>query len=204
MFDINVDGTPELLVNAGGGSAGNAFYYVYDIISGEEIGTLEGGHNNSWCNYFNQLTGQFEAIGQFEWRSGWMGKIRFVNKATITNTMAWNDTYLHETSLMCAYYDIDAAEVELTDEEVDAGIHSSWEEIYPGVRFWVNGDSASIETYFDAQDEFTENYIRITETGIQLIDWDDVTSEEDSVAVKMEKMAEALISSEQAFIKPTE
>jgi len=106
--------------------------------------------------------------------------------------------------LMCAYYDIDAAEVELTDEEIDAGIHSSWEEIYPGVRFWVNGDSASIETYFDAQDEFTENYIRITETGIQLIDWDDVTNEEDSVAVKAEKMAEALISSKQAFIKPTE
>ena len=204
LFDINVDGTPELLVNAGGGSAGNAFYYVYDIISGEEIGTLDGGHDHSWCVYFNQSTGKYEAIGQFEWRSGWMGKIRFVNKATITNTMAWDDTYLYETSLMCAYYDIDAAEVELTAEEIEEGIHASWEEIYPGVRFWVNGDSASIGTYFNAQDEFIENYIRITETGIQLIDWDDVTSEEDNVAIKAEKMATALISSSQKFIAPSQ
>ena len=203
LFDINTDGTPELLVNVGGGTAGNAFYYVYDIVSGEEIGTLEGGHSNSWCIYFNQTTGNYEAIGQFEWRSGWMGKIRFVNKATITNTMAWNDAYLHETSLMCAYYDIDAAKVELTAEEIEEGIHASWEEIYPGVRFWVNGDSASIETYFNAQDEFVENYIRITETGIQLVDWDDVTTDEDNVAIKAEKMAEALITTNQKFIVPS-
>lgn len=203
LFDFNADGMPELLVNVGGGSAGNAFYYVYDVMSGEEIGTLDGGHDNSWCIYFNQSTGKFEAIGQFEWRSGWMGKIRFVNKAMITNTMAWDEAYLHETSLMCAYYDIDAAEVELTDEEIAEGVHASWEEIYPGVRFWVNGDSASIGTYFNAQDEFTENYIRISETGIQLIDWDDVISEEDNVAVKAEKMAEALIISNQKFILPS-
>lgn len=201
LFDINTDGIPELLVNVGGGSAGNAFYYVYDILSGKEIGTLDGGHSNSWCIYFNQLTGMYEAIGQFEWRSGWMGKIRLVHKATITHTMGGNDKYLHETSLMYAYYDINAVEIPLTKEEIENGIYSSWEEVYTGVQFRVNGDSASIEEYFEAQDNFIENYIRIVETGIQLIDWNDVTNNDDDVATKAEKMAIALISSEQQFVK---
>lgn len=200
LFDINVDGVPELLVNEGGGSAGNAFYYVYDILSGEEIGTLDGGHDNAWCIYFNQSTGKYEAIGQFEWRIGWMGKTRFVGKAEITNTMAGIDAYLYESSLMVATYDIDAAEVELSDEDKENGIQSAWEEVYPGVKFWVNGDSATIEEYFAAQDNFTENYIRIPETGILLFAWDDVADKDDSTDVRAEKMADALLASKQKFL----
>ena len=202
LFDINTDGTPELLVNAGGGSVGNAFYYVYDIMSGEEIGTLNGGHSDSWCIYFNRSTGKFESIGQFEWRNGWMGKIRLVNKAIITDAMGRSGDYLHETNLMCAYYMIGAVETELTDEETGLGYQNDWSEVYNGVRFWVNEDSATIEAYFKAQDNFTENYIRIAETGIQLIDWHDVVNDDDSVAVKAEKMADALVSSGQKFVKP--
>ena len=203
LLDINTDGTPELFVNVGGGSAGNAFYYVYDIISGQEIGTLDGGHSNSWCIYFNQLTGKYEAIGQFEWRSGWMGKMRIVDKAMIVNTLEKNEKYIYETNWMFAYYDINAVAKDLNEEEIENGIDSSWEEIYTGVHFSVNGNNATIEEYFAEQDSFVENYIRITETAIQLIDWDDITDKDDDIATKAEKMAEALVSSDQQFIKPT-
>lgn len=204
LFDVNTDGTPELLVNVGGGSAGNAFYYVYDLMSGKEIGTLNGGFDHSWCIYFNRTTGRFVSIGQFEWRSGWRGKVRLVNQATITNTMAGNSHYLYEENLLCAYYEIDAASVELTDEEQETNpaVQDNWEEIYTDVRFWVNEDRAAIEAYFKAQDRFTENYIRIAQTGIQLIDWHDVVNDDDSIAVKAEKMADALLSSGQKFVKP--
>ena len=47
-----------------------------------------------------------------------------------------------------------------------------------------------------------KNYIRITETNIQLVNWDDVISKEDDVNVKAEKMAEALITSNQKFVVP--
>lgn len=204
LFDINTDGTPELLVNVGGGSAGNAFYCVYDIMTGEEIGNLNGGHTDSWCIYFNRITGKYESIGQFEWRSGWMGKSRFVKKATITYTMAWNEPYLQEIDWMYAYYDIDAVDIELTDDNIYEGYDSAWDEVYTGVRFRVNGDSAYIDDYFAAQDSLTEDYVRIAETGIQLISWGNVTNEEDDVAAKAEKMAEALISSDQKFVQPIE
>ena len=60
----------------------------------------------------------------------------------------------------------------------------------------------SIEEYFAAQDDFLTNYVRITETGMILIDWDDVTDKEDDVLSKAEKMAEALLSTDQKFIQP--
>lgn len=205
LFDINVDGTPELLVNVGGGSAGNALYIVYDIMTGERIGTLDGGYYNSWCIYLNQNSGNYEAIGQFEWRCGWTGKDRFVNKATLTSTVDDSDgCYLHEVCWMHAYYAIDSIKTPLAEQETDQDGYylASWEEIYTGVHFDLYGDRATIEDYFDAQDEFEQSYVRIAETGIRLIDWDDVTSKEDDVATKAEKMADALLSSDQKFLKP--
>ena len=202
LFDINVDGIPELLVNVGGGSAGNAFYYVYDLLTGAELGTLDGGRSNAWCIYFHQLTGKYEAIGRFEWRSGWTGKIRMVHRAVITETIGIGEAYLHETSMMYAYYDINAVKVEIPDADADEGYRTEWEEVYTGVYFSVDGNKASIEEYFAAQDDFLTNYVRITETGIILIDWDDVTDKEDDVLSKAEKMAEVLLSTDQKFIQP--
>lgn len=204
LFDLNTDGTPELLVNMGGGTAGNAFYYVYDLISGEEIGNMDGGHDNEWCVYFNHETGAYESIGQFEWRSGAHGKHRFVNRATVTRTMSWDTPYVDETSLLYAFYEIDAVAVDLTQEQKELGVAGAWKEIYPGVEFKVNGNHAYIEDYFEAQDHFTKTYLRISETGLRLIDWDDVTDETDDVATKAEKMAEALLSTGQRFVRPLE
>lgn len=202
LFDINVDGTPELLVNMGGGSAGNAFYMVYDIMTGREIGNLDGGHGNSWCIYFNRTSGKYEAIGQFQWRIGWNGRERYVNKAVITNTVDCKDDMVYETNLMYTYYSIDAVNIELTEEMIENGCVSAHDEICNGVSFRVNGSRAYIDEYFDAQDDFTENYIRIAETGIVLIDWDDVSSDADDVLTRAEKMAQALISSDQSFLAP--
>lgn len=202
LFDFNTDGTPELLVNLGGGSACNAFYYVYDITTGQEIGALDGGFEDSWCIYFNRKTGEYEAIGQFEWRSGWMGKERFVHKATISDTMGMQKNYLHQSSWMYAYYEIDAVRVPVNEEDSEQGIEEAWDEIYTGVSFSVNGDRASIREYFDAQDDLTQNYVRIAETGICLVGWNEVTNEDDDVAERAEKIADALLSSKQKYVQP--
>lgn len=127
-----------------------------------------------------------------------------VNKATITNTMVGSSNYLYEENLLCAYYEIDAASAELTegDEKMEPAIQSAWEEICSGARFWVNENRATIEAYFKAQDRFTENYIRIVETGMQLVDWDDVVNGDEDIATQTEKMADALLSSSQKYVKP--
>lgn len=202
LFDFDMDAVPELLVNLGGGSAGNAYYYVYDIITGELLGSLDGGFDKSWCTYLNLDTGKYEIIGQFEWRMGWQGKQRIMRKATLTNTMSDNRKILYDSSWLYAYYEIDAAELELTQEEIDAGIHASWDEIYTGVEFRVNGNESYIGTYFSEYDFFLENYIRIPETALLLVDWDDVCDYDEDQSVRAKKMTDALLSSKQQFIHP--
>lgn len=202
LFDFDMDAVPELLVNLGGGSAGNAYYYVYDIITGELLGSLDGGFDKSWCTYLNLDTGKYEIIGQFEWRMGWQGKQRIMRKATLTNTMSDNRKILYDSSWLYAYYEIDAAELELTQDEIDAGIHASWDEIYTGVEFRVNGNESYIGTYFSEYDFFLENYIRIPETALLLVDWDDVCDYDEDQAVRAKKMTDALLSSKQQFIQP--
>ncbi|MBO5270131.1 MAG: hypothetical protein J6B77_05055 [Clostridia bacterium] len=204
LFDINVDGVPELLVNLGGGSAGNAFYYVYDVQTGEQLGSLHGGHDRSWCVYFCTETGRYESIGQFEWRIGWMGKERYVHRADIGERMSGDGELLYESEWLYAYYEIDAVNVDLTKEEIDAGISSAWDEAYTGVSFRVDGSHAYIDDYFDACDTFAQSYIRIPETALRLIDWDDVCDLKEDQSVRAEKMAEALLSSGQEFIVPKE
>ena len=166
LYDFDIDAVPELIVNLGGGSAGNAYYYVYDIMTGELLGSLDGGFDKSWCTYFNLDTGKYE--------------------------ISW----------LYAYYEIDAAELELTQEEIDAGIHSSWDEIYTGVKFRVNGKESYIGAYFSGYDFFLENYIRIPETALLLVDWDDVCDYDEDQTNRAQKMTEALLSSRQQFINP--
>ncbi len=202
LFDINTDGTPELLVNMGGGSSGNSFYYVYDIITGKALGSLDGGNIDAWCTYFNQSTGNYESIGHFEWRLGWAGKLRFVKRAMITYTDFFDEPYLYEESLMSAYYEIEAIKVPDDGNRVDGEEDYNVEEVYSAANFYVEDKAASIEDYFYMQDYFEENYIRISETGLKLVRWDDVTSDEDSVEIKAEKMAAALLSAEQEFVCP--
>ena len=202
LFDFDMDAVPELLVNLGGGSAGNAYYYVYDIITGELLGSLDGDFDKSWCTYFNLDTGKYENIGQFEWRMGWQGKQRIMRKATLTNTMSDHRKILYDSSWLYAYYEIDASELELTQEEIDAGIHASWDEIYTGVEFRVNGNESYIGTYFSEYDFFLENYIRISETALLLVDWDDVCDYDEEQTIRAQKMTDALLATIQQFIKP--
>jgi hypothetical protein len=101
---------------------------------------------------------------------------------------------------MYAYYTIDAVEVDLTPEDIEHGVDSAFDEIYTNVDFYVNSDKSSISKYFEAQDNFIENYVRISETAIQLIYWSDVTNSDDDAATRAEKMAQALISSSQKFV----
>lgn len=200
LFDFDMDGVPELLVDLGGGSAGNAFYYVYDIVTGEHLGSINGGFNKSWCIYFNSIEGKYENIGQFEWRSGWQGKQRMVMKATLTNAMSDGRKIMYESHWLYEYYEIEAVEIELTSEDIAAGVSSAWDEIYTGAEFGVNGDKAYIEDYFAEYDSFLENYVRIPESALMLVEWEDVCDDDEDQTVRAKKMAEALLSSSQEFI----
>ena len=57
-----------------------------------------------------------------------------------------------------------------------------------------------MDDYYEEYDWFIQNCIRIPETELILIDWDDVTEDGDDYVTKGEKMAQALITSSQMFI----
>lgn len=196
LFDIDVDGVPELLIDMGGGSAGNSFYEVYDIRSGEKIGSVNGGQEDSWCVYFDTNTGDFEAVGQFQWRCGWMGKNRFINKADITHSRGGIEKCVYETEYLTAGYNIDVVAVDITQEDKENGIHGAWEEIYTGTIFNVNGNKVSVDSYFEELDRFTETYIRVPETAIKLITRSDYNTANEIV--------DALLSLKQEFIVPNQ
>ncbi len=191
LFDIDIDGTPELLVDMGGGSAGNSFYDVYSIKSGERLGSINGGADNSWCIYFNTKTGKYEAVGQFEWRMGWMNKLRFINKAVIADN-SFGSCILNEWEYLFSSYSLDALHLVPTEERNDPNIEYIWEDICTGADFFINGSKVNANEYFAEYDDFLITTVRIPETAIHLIR----RSEYDTA----EEIVDALLSLNQKFI----
>ncbi len=169
LFDLNCDGVPELLVNAGGGSAGNAFYAVYDIFTGEYYGDLSGGYDNSWCQYFDITVGRFECYGQYQLRFGWTERSCYVRRAILTETESSKELVVYERSYLEVQYNIDAVDLPLTAEQIEAGYDGTWYELYPDATFFVNGSKASLDAYLSEAESFEQTCIRIPETAIKLI-----------------------------------
>lgn len=75
LFDVNVDGVPELLECEAGGSAGNVTFYAYDLFTGDLFAEFNGGifsgdHNGSWCIYYDVEDNSYVPIGNYITRCG--------------------------------------------------------------------------------------------------------------------------------------
>lgn len=170
LLDIDLDGVPELLVNLGGGSAGNAFYEVYDIMTGENKGTLDGGYDGDICVYVDAKNGGFALVGEYVWRMGWDTRMHF------TNIIATRGDIQNAVSLYAGYT--------LTIDEEIVGSH-----------FTVDGAEVGFERYKNARAHFEKSNIRISETALVLIPREDEWSEESAAAI-----AHALVTSAQRFV----
>ncbi len=190
LLDVDLDGTPELLVDMGGGSAGNAFYIVYDIQSGRCLGSMDGGHDGSWCVYFNTLTGAYESIGQYQWRFGAAGKGRFINRVRLVNTVDGERGTVSEEPCFYTAYTFHA----VVEEPRETGAEALGGEPGTHITFQLAGEAATMEAYFEAYDTFVETCIRIPETGLVCIERGDYDSPE--------AVVDALLSTGQAFIAP--
>lgn len=193
LFDVNLDGVPELLLNLGGGSAGNDYFYVYDIFTGENIGTINGGGSEAWAVYYDVENNKYITIGRYDWRSGDSGSRHFV-KTIIYDE---NNHEYREKSLFFSSYEYD--KIERVDENGDfSGIDIE----IADVSFGVNGESSEFQNYHYEITEFYQKHCLVPYTGIKLFYWSDVSDEDDSYQERAEKMANMLLyGSEQKFIK---
>lgn len=178
LYDVNLDGVPELLVNMGGGSAGNFPYAVYDIYTGENVCGIDGGGDGSICAYYFSETAEVKNVNVYSCRSGWSGKQYFTSvflPGTYEETM-----YLYGAYSMCH------------DSEGNIVLENA--------SFEVCGKMCDPESYFFEEEDFQKNCIRIKETEIITVYRWDASDDEDTWAVKGEKIANALLSSGQKFI----
>ena len=189
LLDVTADGTPELLVFplGYGGSSGCAYFLIYDIFTGQEIGHLDGGHDKSWCYYYDTEAGECRLYGQFSWRIGWAGRERFIQRVVCLDTP---QPYSSETYLMTSH-GIDLVEVE-----------GGLDEVYSSTDYYLNGERVSLDDYYEEYDSFTATCVRLPDTALYLAYWFELTEEEDSYPEKGRKMAYALTHSEQVFLLP--
>lgn len=191
LLDLNMDGIPELLVDVGGGSSGNAYYCVYDIMSGKCLGYMDGAGDNTWCTYLNTTTGEYELIGQFQLRCGWSGRERYIYKANLLSEANEYGDYIEQSLCFSAYYDLEM--VEIAENQYDEVCTAS---------YYAYGEACTMDRYFSAYDTFMETHIRIPETALQLFAYWNICDGETDRFIKAEKMADALLSSPQKFISP--
>lgn len=193
LFDVNLDGVPELFVDLGGGSAGNAFYEIYDIYTGRLLGTLGGGAGGSWCVYLSADNGKYAIFGEYWLRAG------FNCGSTHVSRLAYFEAdgeYGSLSYLSSVYESVsaigDGAEHEYiyeTDEYID---------------YYVNGESTDFETYANESEAFRTTYLRIPETHITMIHRRDVCEDGDTREAAAKKITDALLSANQRFVAPIE
>ena len=207
LYDVTGDGMPELLVHPNGytGSSGTATYFVYDVFSGEELGSIDGGNDELWCVYYFMETDELRSVGTYWRRGGWSERYRVTSFLTYdkAGNTCGEEYYLY------AHFVIESNMFTPSEDSSDA---QEWSEHYPYARYSVRGENSTLDDYYGEIDWFNANCVRIPETTLQMIDWDTVCSDDDDRFVRAERMADALLSSTQEFIvsctpkltKPTE
>lgn len=196
LFDVNIDGTPELLVDLGGGSAGNSYYFIYDIISGKHIGTINGGGVDSWCIYYNTSKEQFVSIGSYSWRSGDACDMHF-----ITTIRFFDKSQKFDEDLLF-YLKYEYEKIAIKDEN---GHTTGYDIKIAEVAFGAKDSKCDHDEYYIAYDEFLMTNILIPSTGLKLYRWSDVSDEGDTYEERAAKMARMLLyDSGQKFIKVTQ
>ena len=199
LFDVNLDGTPELIRVLPGGSAGNMDCEAYDIYSGECIahfgsgrfnsGAVDGSEINSdsgWCTYYNNETQEYVNIGIVTTRGG--ADSRFTNIAQL----CFNEELqsYDDKSLLYTAYTIDVT-VE-NEKFVESGVSTEYR---------VAGNKVQLDDYINARDSFMKNYVRIDETSMHYVRVGDMSNQEDGLA---KEITQALFDSTQEFVNIAE
>jgi hypothetical protein len=132
-------------------------------------------------------TEQLCLLMQYSLRLGWEERERFVCRVDYCEEEG-------ESVNQTLFYTHHRLEAKQVGED-------SFDEVCAETRYYTGNREVSLDDYYAAYDEFLRYNIRIPETELCVIRWDDVCDDADSDTVKAEKMAQALITTQQQFLK---
>lgn len=181
LLDVNFDGTPEVIINCGGGTAGNAYYEIYDLYTGKVMGNFDGGMDESWQIFYSTESATFCYLGEYRWREGADTDHSFLS------TIGYNtERQEYETrELLC--------KTQVTFIRTDDP---------PVWYYYQSGNKLSGQDYYQAYNDYRRQYLLVEGTGFTLISWGDLEAEGDTQEMLSEKMADALLSTDQKFLLP--
>lgn len=173
LMDLNYDNTPEVIAAYAGGSMGNVCIVAYDLKSGEKLCVL--GDTPHYQDWDNVYFCHYRNDE---------GKYILVNEGSLRDGLEW---YMITSSLN------DQFKLDALFEEVKSSDDS--------IRYYCYGNEVGKAEFEQQKNQFKNDYKEIKETQIQIIYWDAIDAQSKSEAISA--MADALINSEQEFIKYT-
>jgi len=188
LIDIDLDGTPEVAFSYPGGSAGNTFFILVDMDSGEEVGSFSPGwygdkHLGELAIFLDTELNRYSYVGVCNYREGWD------TLYTLTYTVSYKEAL--------SEYDQDVLFEAIY--RYDIGSSGEIEEPESSVEHYIGGKRASHEDYVHESALFWQRAVKIPESDFVHIEWDNVEGE--SGEEKISAMADALINSTQVFIR---
>lgn len=191
LFDVTMDGTPELLslVSGLGSTTGYAAIEVYDLYTGAKLGTLEKGLHEELAFYYSTDDQSLCAFAYSFLREG------YAERAQTVSVLACdaNGSYYTPEYLRAEYY-YDVLPVGTSSDSDGESI------LVPSKETYRIYGKELIPQYFAFQYEwFAETMLCIPETRAHLLIWEEVDGEGDS-AERAQAMADALLALDQEFV----
>lgn len=194
LLDITMDGVPELLVHPFGyfGSSGTTTYFIYDIVRGKYLGQFDGGNAESFCFYYDINSENIKLIGHYWLRCGWDYRDHFLTKISFDpqKENCKDETYLSSSH-----------EIVIEQKESSEDGTEIYMETLVCSNYSIYDQPVELDLYDAEYRSFEKTHIRIPETELLIIRWDDVADGEKN-SLKIKQMAEALLNSDQTFLKP--
>ncbi len=189
LFDMDLDGTPELMMYVGGGSSGISNVNVYDLYTGEYLGMVDGG----WSVYWDTERGTPEVLSRCSLRWGTAGWSFYVDRAVMTQADGQRTVTSEEW--LSVHYTLEQIRLPSEDGEL------LFEDVCTGATFRVDGEEVHLDQFPTAYYAFADGRLRLPETDLTFHWWSHVCDGEEDAEARARKMAEALVSSEQQFVK---
>ena len=181
LLDVTLDGVPELIINYGGGTAGNHAYGIFDLYTGADLGSFDADHEDDWRVYYNTDLDLICLMGVYGFREGW--DINY----TFHSQLAYNAERGEYTSRVL--YETRSVIKNMNDDS-------------PQVTYYVGDQKVSEADYTAAMEAYEQSYLELENTKLTFFSWYDLDAEEDNAKDRAKKMADLLLSSEQRFLLP--